>query len=374
MNVGIVWIKFFSADGKERIVGGVETYIENLCYLCMDLGHTPIIYQTANECWEKDYNGIKVIGIKCNTVNVLYNKALKDIDISHDLLIFASDFYSVNVRHVKGNIMSIQHGIWWDIPKCEHNKFISFGVRVRDVFNALRTYNHTRYRVCVDYNVYNWFKTMLPFRIPQNIKIIPNFTQEIISDKELDEKMKRLSSGKIKMIFARRFFKYRGALLFANVMKRVLERHPELKLTIAGEGVLENEMKEILKDYDVIYTKYDPKDSYKIHYDNDIAVIPTIASEGTSLSLIEAMGAGCLVVATPVGGMSNVVIDEFNGLITMPDEESLEKNIEKAISLVKDINIREEAVKSVRKSFSLDKWRREWAEVINKYANETVWG
>ena len=55
----------------------------------------------------------------------------------------------------------------------------------------------------------------------------------------------------------------------------------------------------------------------------DVAVVPTLYSEGTSLSCIEAMCAASAVLVTGVGGLSNLVLDDYNGLLVPPTREAL---------------------------------------------------
>jgi len=52
----------------------------------------------------------------------------------------------------------------------------------------------------------------------------------------------------------------------------------------------------------------------------DVVVVPS-DNEAFSLALVEAMGAGCPVVATRVGGMAEIVEDEVSGLLIEPDDE-----------------------------------------------------
>jgi glycosyltransferase involved in cell wall biosynthesis len=52
----------------------------------------------------------------------------------------------------------------------------------------------------------------------------------------------------------------------------------------------------------------------------DVVVVPS-DNEAFSLALTEAMGAGCAVVATRVGGMAEIVEDEVSGLLIEPADE-----------------------------------------------------
>ena len=94
---------------------------------------------------------------------------------------------------------------------------------------------------------------------------------------------------------------------------------------------------------------------------HDIAVIPSLGSEGTSLSAIEAMSAGCAVVATCVGGLTNIIIDGYNGKLATPDEDELYEVLYKVIT---DGELRhrlaERAHTTVNESFSIDIWRERW--------------
>jgi glycosyltransferase involved in cell wall biosynthesis len=59
------------------------------------------------------------------------------------------------------------------------------------------------------------------------------------------------------------------------------------------------------------------------YVDVDVAVVPTLWSEGTSLAAVEAICAGVPVVATAVGGLGNLVVPEFNGVIVRPEAAAI---------------------------------------------------
>jgi glycosyltransferase involved in cell wall biosynthesis len=109
-----------------------------------------------------------------------------------------------------------------------------------------------------------------------------------------------------------------------------------------------------------------PDDALRIHEAFHIAVVPSLASEGTSLALVEAMAAGCAVIATNVGGMTNVVLDGYNGRLVDPDIESLTDAL---VGLVRDQDGRsklaERAAETAREAFSLDRWKCRWSEVLD---------
>ena len=82
------------------------------------------------------------------------------------------------------------------------------------------------------------------------------------------------------------------------------------------------------------------------------------------------MGAGCVVVSTPIGGLSNIVLDEYNGYISMPTSEDLYRTINKAIGNLNDKNIVMNAVNCVKQSFSKEKWSKAWENIFRIVMSE----
>ena len=371
-KVYLLYEQFFSKDGSIRKIGGIETYIEALGRLLLKMGIEPIVCQYANQLFEQSWEGYKVFGFPVRNHKDLYSYVEPMIDKNKDAIIFMTDIFSFKVHDVKN--MSIQHGIAWDTPFFFGNPKANYLRRIRDCYKALKGFEQCPMSVCVDYNFYNWYKIMRPNDLPKKVFVIPNFCNRIISDEELQSKLMGIDRNNIKIIFARRFEQHRGSLLFAEVMNDIMNKYKNVSLTIAGEGPCENQMKEILKNQSkVVFTKYLGSQAYDIHKSHDIAVVPTIGSEGTSLSLLEAMGAGCLAISTPVGGMSNIIIDGYNGLFAMPEYNSLYSTIEKSLDvLLKDNQIINNSVNSIRRGFSIGTWEKKWEQMINELFKQEV--
>ena len=82
------------------------------------------------------------------------------------------------------------------------------------------------------------------------------------------------------------------------------------------------------------------------------------------------MSAHCAVVCTNIGGMTNIVLDEYNGLMVNPESEEIYNAVKR---LIDDSKLREEisdkAYETVCKSFSLEKWKKGWTRVLTKKFN-----
>lgn len=362
----IYCVHFLTNDGEKLSIGGVETYLLNLINLANDIGIRTRVFQMANIEFEKHYNSAIVYGIKTRNKNVfndLYMHAINSRGKDNNYVnLIASDLIipSWKVPHS----IVIQHGIPFDANLGSSIFLLAFLKRCFDSYKRIKKIHNVDVVVCVDNNYICWYRTQTPQR---DVVLLPimNFTQ-------LVEASSRKDSNVIRIVFARRFVKIRGTRLFAPVAKSLIEKYDNLEIVFAGEGPEEEYLRSMFKSEDrVKFTKFNTNDSLKFHQQFDIAVVPTVYSEGTSLSLLEAMAAGCSVVCTNVGGMTNIILDGFNGLMTRPDYNELFDAISQ---LIEDKNLRnsisKHAVETVSTSFSLESWRRKWSKVLlDKFAN-----
>lgn len=378
-KVIIVTYSYWNFKEAKIGIGGLETYLNDLINLMSRSGYECIVHQLT-DCTE--YTDVTLDKVKicpvffkkiCHSAyQKMFNRAFLLHDSKDTVFVIATD--QMNIRSRARNVIAIQHGISWDMPYsmirgfwgkcrflCRLNKYI------RCYVNS-RRHAYVRNLVCVDYNYFNWLRTLVDISPEHNVIVIPNYTSSIITPDELEIKLQ--SSNCVRnIVFARRFVDYRGTLMFAAVAGRLLEEYPDLKITFAGNGPLEPLLIDKFGTHDrVSITSFETKDSVRFHYGYDIAVVPTIFSEGTSLSLCEAMSAGCLPVATHVGGMTNMIIDGFNGLMCPIGEEELYNAITKAISLShseRNFMIRN-AYHTACYGFSKAKWERGWIHLLNK--------
>ncbi len=355
-------------EKHEITIGGIQTYIADLAAVLIELGWSVAVYQYSKYDFAIHADGYEVVGIanasKPSDLLVAIDKMVPDYQ--KDILVFATDFMIVRSRFV--NSIALQHGIAWDITQDTNAGDLKNYVAV--LKNALRAaVKYRRYKfistmVCVDYNFINWYRTQVA-HVGVHIEVIPNYTS-------ITEDVREAKNESISVVFARRLVEHRGTRLFTDAIIPVLEKYPDLKVTIAGTGPDEAWMKEKLSSYrDVQFTSFKAGESINFHKKFDIAVVPTKGSEGTSLSLLEAMSAGCAVIATNVGGMTNIILDEYNGLMITPDVNELKDAI---IRLIEDRELREflsqKAQETVKRSFSYDKWKNSWIKVIQSIEKE----
>lgn len=365
MKIFIISNDFYNFKEHCINVGGIETYLLNLMRLCFDMKiKIDIIQSDEDFVREKVNDFVEIYGIT-NTkqsVQCLINFAEKMANLKEDIILFST---STQIRKNKfKKSIGIQHGIYWDIKTIHGIKNISdvFSVFLRAIqsYTIIKQHKLVSKMVCVDYNYINWLRTQITDR---NLNCVP-----ILNFAEFDNfNRKKNETGKIKIVFARRFAEIRGTDLICKVLPKVLEKHRNVYFTIAGRGSEKNKLFDSFKNVDrVNFTQYENDKSREFHKDYDIALIPSVGSEGTSLSLLEAMSVGCACICTDVGGMSNIVLDGFNGIIIEPNEELLYEAICDLIENEEKRNsISKYAMETVKHSFSLEKWKKSWMDLIN---------
>ena len=368
-KVHIIYGRFYDYNGKNLLIGGVETYIINLSKLLFENGYEVHIYQYADVDFKKKNDYSTVHGIVPNnkkekevykSFKTLIYAAEKNGDVNNDILVFGADI-GIDKTSFK-NVVAIQHGIGWDIQPDSTSsllKKLKYSLtNFRISLNRKKKFSICKKIVCVDYNFLNWYRTTIYDDIDK-LKVIPNFTK-IIPYK------KHLKKDNVSIIFARRLQYYRGTRVFAGAIEKLIKKYPNVKVMIAGEGPDEGWLHSKLDGYkQVSFDKFSSVDSLKIHEAYDIAVVPSTGSEGTSLSLLEAMSSGCAVVCSDIGGLTNIILDEYNGLIIRANALELYKALVKLMDYDYRTSMAKNGHSTVSASFSYEKWSKSWLDVIN---------
>ena len=375
-KVYVVSYKLFDFQKDAFLIGGIQTYIRDLCLACKEAGcKVALVQVSTNENNMTDYKGVTIINRKApdNSMHKSYQRIFDYLFVENDSsdtrFVISTD--QMGVKSNSEHVFTIQHGIAFDIPGYMIPGFWSknaFLQRINKLLRCMKNvqrFYQTPNVVCVDYNYYNWFRTLGTIPDESKVKVIPNYTSSMINKGELDYKLSQNSRRRI--VFARRFVDYRGTLMFAKVAKRLIEDGKDVDITFAGSGPLLERTRRLFDNIEnVHFTSFSAEESILFHKKYDIAVVPTIFSEGTSLSLIEAMAAGCYPIATHVGGMTNIVLDGYNGSLVAPNEKELYNSIDKVMSLSSDSynQIVRCAYETATRAFSYDKWKDNWVRIL----------
>lgn len=115
----------------------------------------------------------------------------------------------------------------------------------------------------------------------------------------------------------------------------------------AGDGPLKSLLEEILKEKTnaIVMGPIANDDVHRYYQASDVILVPSITTEegveeATSLTMLEGMACGKIVVCTKVGGMNEVIKDGENGFLI--EQKSEDAIIAKLSFIKKNINKLEE--------------------------------
>lgn len=133
------------------------------------------------------------------------------------------------------------------------------------------------------------------------------------------------------ILFVGRLAEKKGVGYLLAALPEVLAAHPDAKALIVGDGPMEAELRAMATELgiaaSVVFTGALPNDVLPTYYASaDIFVGPSIVAsdgdrEGLPVAFMEAMSSGCVVVATDLDGMDDLIDSGRSGFI-VPQKDS----------------------------------------------------
>lgn len=155
---------------------------------------------------------------------------------------------------------------------------------------------------------------------------------------QVDESVAQLPGPRLGMVA--RLVDIKGVLDLVEAMPRVVQAIPQCSLVLAGDGPLRPQVEERIAELGLgknVTLLGEVVEVAPIYRALDVLVLPS-HNEGMGRVLVEGMSAGLATVATRVGGVPDVVIPDFNGLLVPPRNPAA--LAEALISLLQDEPLR----------------------------------
>ena len=368
-KIAVMTATFFDFEGEFFYSGGAERYLVDLAELCEELGRELIIFQYGNYPWMRRFKtmdvtslgqtGVRAEGwiLKCAKA---FNQVFYDQVQEKTALNIYSAFFEAWPLAATPNI-GISHGVAWDNPYCTFENAIDFWVMNERHIQGAKACEEL---VSVDTNTANWFQTV-DFDLSQRTKVIPNYvdlSKFKPQDNYLGKKEKRV------ILYPRQLYSARGLYLVLEIMEDILETYPDVEFHFVGRGgeqdialVLEKQTKWQER---VKYYALSMDEMPQAYQAADISLIPTVHSEGTSLSCLEAMASGNALIATRVGGLSDLIINNYNGLLIDPQPEELKQALINLLDHEEKLILFKKRSLEVAQAFSKTLWRDRWKSLI----------
>jgi len=364
-RVGILTSYHIHNDGTRMIYGGAERYGIEFTKLLLEMGYNVEWWQIGSG-WEQEIlPGVPLYSIPmgeaeyqtCPALNHAFHEQANRIDFA----VYFSTLLAYPQAFKKS--ISISHGIYWDYPTWER------------IVPTERHRKEWRYRwwsalnrpeavVSCDTATIRYINATWP-GLSEKLIYIPNFV-DLNSFYPLKEKPPRET---VRILYPRRLTSVRGIYETIAAIEKLTARFPQAEFHIVGRGHNDHHEGDLLRwtsQYEQVYYYWRPPHQMpEIYRQMDIAIIPTKASEGTSLSCLEAMASGCAVVAGCTGGLTDLIIPEYNGLLLRPLNS---RTLTEALTrLIEDPELRQQLGTNARttsEAFSLEKWKNRWRKVI----------
>lgn len=245
------------------------------------------------------------------------------------------------------------------------------------------TYEAWRVIVCSNY-MKKELQTI--FQLPgDKIYVVPNGVDlsryRKTTNKGLSRNIFAASDEKI-VFFIGRLVQEKGVHILLEAVPKVIHDYPKVKFVIAGRGPAEEYLKNKAKGlgiYDRVYfTGYiDDETRDFLYQEASVAVFPSLY-EPFGIVVLEAMAARTPVVVADVGGLSEIITHEVNGLKCCPgDPNSLSDNI---LRLLRDsafaAQLAERAEQNLNKFYTWDEISQQTQQVyaeVKKECESSVW-
>ncbi len=186
-----------------------------------------------------------------------------------------------------------------------------------------------------------------------------------------NKNVKRTNSSTCKLITVARLVEFKGLEYLIKAISILKAKKRNLKLTIVGDGPLRKDLEKLSRQLEVenLIDFVGAKNHYEIPnlmWKNDVFIISSIIdskgrTEGFGAVILEAMAASLPVVATSVGGITDIVNNENGILVPEKCPKSISNAIEKLITNKKlASNYKKNGLDFVMKNFSDE-------SIINSY-------
>lgn len=131
----------------------------------------------------------------------------------------------------------------------------------------------------------------------------------------------------LRLVAIGRFSEQKGFPLLIEALAQAARRHPELHLTLVGDGELRGEIEALIERHTlrrhITLTGWLPEDQVRAELSAAQALVLPSFAEGLPMVVMEAMAAGRPVIATAIAGLPELVTSDVGWLVPAGDAQAL---------------------------------------------------
>jgi len=357
-TIAMVSHEFIQPDSRNFAYSGGDRYMLDLARLIEKIGYKPVVYQQSEKSFNAEFEGIQVLGFEAPN-QPLANLAITEFLQRAEMTIFHN--FLIAQPRVPRNSIALSHGITFDHPRLQPVHDSDFGNFRDEISRALGNINLL---VSVDANTINVLNAFYAGRFAHKFRHIPNHVDiNLYKPTEKDQT--------VRVLYPRRIEILRGIKEWQCAVEDLESQYDGVEWHTCGSSQVKENVAYIAQwcaqspEKRMFYSKtFD--DMPAVYQNCDIAVVPTIGCEGTSYSAIEAMACGLPVVTTHAGGLSQLVIDGYNGMLVNPFYEEIRDAIKYLLDNPDERKRMAKNARAVAEQMNRDQWEKKWLNVFNE--------
>ena len=242
-------------------------------------------------------------------------------------------------------------------PFIRRDKRVAAVMKIKSIQGKLRVIGCSKKTMELVQNCYHIKSSQMGFIY--NPISVNDFTPATLDDKNCD------------FVAMGRLHKVKNYPLMLKAFKAASDKYSDIRLTIAGSGPLESELKELTEQLGIkekVVFLGNVKNVPSLLHKMDVLLLSSV-SEACPMVILEAMASGLPVIATNVGGVPEIVSD--NGII-VPNED-VDEFASAMIKIIEDYSLRKDmGYKGRLYSSKFDKsnitveYEREYIKLVHK--------
>ncbi|GAU13951.1 hypothetical protein TSUD_262780 [Trifolium subterraneum] len=159
-----------------------------------------------------------------------------------------------------------------------------------------------------------------------------------------------------------------------DFLKSVMDRLPEARIAIIGDGPYREELEKLLEGLPAVFTgMLSGEELSQAYASGDVFIMPS-ESETLGQVVLEALSSGIPVVGARAGGIPDIIPEDQDGKIGyLYTPGDLEDCLSKLKPLLHDIELRETMGKAARIEMEKYDWREATKTIRNQNYNTAIW-
>jgi len=152
------------------------------------------------------------------------------------------------------------------------------------------------------------------------IEVIPNGVDVKKFNPRGSKKLRRSLNSDFIILYVGRLVYRKGVHYLIDSMAFITNEHPKSALVIVGDGPLKRHLKERASELGLdklvlFLGKVTDDELPDVYRSSDVLVMPSLYGESQGIVALEGMASGLPVIASPVGGLREVITDRVTGLL-----------------------------------------------------------